>query len=103
MYLLQRKEMIFIVTKSKGKNDIMKAIMEKAGMDSKAKSIVFSLPVRVRGVASAEEDTFGKKYEIASYFRRWPGNIKGIRGRSQLARNRFINLPSSRPRDGIHG
>lgn len=35
------KEMIFIVTKSKGKNNIMKAIMEKAGMDSKAKSIVF--------------------------------------------------------------
>ena len=39
------KEMIFIVTKKEHKNNIMKAIMEKAGMESRAKSIVFSLPV----------------------------------------------------------
>lgn len=39
------KEMIFIVTKKEQKNNIMKAIMEKAGMESSAKSIVFSLPV----------------------------------------------------------
>ncbi len=39
------KEMIFIVTKKEQKNGIMKAIMENAGMDTKAKSIVFSLPV----------------------------------------------------------
>lgn len=39
------KEMIFIVTKKEQKNSIMKAIMEKAGMESRAKSIVFSLPV----------------------------------------------------------
>lgn len=39
------KEMIFIVTKKEQKNNIMKAIMENAGMDTKAKSIVFSLPV----------------------------------------------------------
>ena len=39
------KEMIFIVAKKDQKNDIMKAIMEKAGLDSRAKSIVFSLPV----------------------------------------------------------
>lgn len=39
------KEMIFIVTKKDQKNGIMKAIMENAGMDTKAKSIVFSLPV----------------------------------------------------------
>lgn len=52
------KEMIFIVTKSKGKNDIMKAIMEKAGMDSKARSIVFSLPVTsTAGLRLQEEDT----------------------------------------------
>lgn len=51
------KEMIFIVTKSKGKNDIMKAIMEKAGMDSKARSIVFSLPVTsTAGLRLQEED-----------------------------------------------
>ena len=37
--------MIFIVTKKEQKNEIMKAIMEKAGLDSWAKSIVFSLPV----------------------------------------------------------
>ena len=39
------KEMIFIVTKKEQKNAIMNAIMEKAGMESRAKSIVFSLPV----------------------------------------------------------
>ncbi len=39
------KEMIFIVTKKEQKNNIMNAIMEKAGMESRAKSIVFSLPV----------------------------------------------------------
>ncbi|MBE5939534.1 MAG: P-II family nitrogen regulator [Lachnospiraceae bacterium] len=43
--LVAEKEMILIVTKTVQKNDIMKAIMEKAGLDSKAKSIVFSLPV----------------------------------------------------------
>ena len=37
--------MIFIVVKKEQKNDIMKAIMEKAGVESRAKSIVFSLPV----------------------------------------------------------
>lgn len=39
------KEMIFIVTRKEQKNKIMNAIMEKAGMETKAKSIVFSLPV----------------------------------------------------------
>ncbi len=39
------KEMIFIVTKTEQKNAIMKAIMEKAGLNTRAKSIVFSLPV----------------------------------------------------------
>ncbi|MDY2699952.1 MAG: P-II family nitrogen regulator [Lachnospiraceae bacterium] len=43
--LAAEKEMIFIVTKKEQKNSIMKAIMEKAGMESRAKSIVFSLPV----------------------------------------------------------
>ncbi len=51
------KEMIFIVTKKKDKNAIMKAIMEQAGMDSKAKSIVFSLPVTsTAGMRLQEED-----------------------------------------------
>lgn len=43
--LASEKEIIFIVAKKEQKNDIMKAVMEQAGMQSKAKSIVFSLPV----------------------------------------------------------
>ena len=43
--LVAEKEMIFIVAKKEQKNDIMKAVMEQAGLDTKAKSIVFSLPV----------------------------------------------------------
>lgn len=39
------KAMIFIVTKKGQKNSIMKAIMEQAGMQTPAKTIVFSLPV----------------------------------------------------------
>ena len=39
------KEVIFIVAKSEQKNAIMSAIMEKAGVTSKAGTIVFSLPV----------------------------------------------------------
>ena len=43
--LAVEKEMVFIVTKTEQKNDIMKAIMKEAGLNSKAKSIVFSMPV----------------------------------------------------------
>lgn len=43
--LAAEKEMIFMVVKRESKNGIMRAIMEKAGMESKAKAIVFSLPV----------------------------------------------------------
>ena len=39
------KAMIFIVTKKDQKNSIMKAIMEQAGMQTPAKTIVFFLPV----------------------------------------------------------
>lgn len=39
------KEIVYIVSKSGEKNAIMKAIMEKAGLNSKAKAICFSLPV----------------------------------------------------------
>ena len=39
------KEMIFMVTRREGKNAIMKAIMEQAGLESEARAIVFSLPV----------------------------------------------------------
>lgn len=55
--LAAEKEMIFIVTKSVNKNAIMKAIMDHAGMESKAKSIVFSLPVTsTAGLRLQEED-----------------------------------------------
>ena len=43
--LAAEKEVLYIVTKTELKNNIMKAIMEKAGLDSKAKAITFSLPV----------------------------------------------------------
>lgn len=43
--LASEKDIVLIVCRTKQKNAIMRSIMEKAGMDSKAKSIVFSLPV----------------------------------------------------------
>lgn len=39
------KEIIYIVTKTEMKNAIMKSIMENAGLESKAKAVVFSIPV----------------------------------------------------------
>ena len=43
--LVPEKEIVFIVVRKEQKNDIMRAIMDKAGLESKARSIVFSLPV----------------------------------------------------------
>ncbi len=43
--LAVEKEIVFIVSDAEGKKPIMKAIMQKAGTDSKAHAIVFSLPV----------------------------------------------------------
>ena len=43
--LVNEKEMVFIVVKTSTKNRIMRAIMDKAGLNTKAQSIVFSLPV----------------------------------------------------------
>lgn len=43
--LAQEKELIYIVVKTEQKNPIMQAIMEDAGLDTKAKAICFSLPV----------------------------------------------------------
>ena len=43
--LVPEKEMVFIVSRTERKNEIMKAIMENAGTNTKAGSIVFSLPV----------------------------------------------------------
>ena len=43
--LVNEKEIVFIVVKSEMKNSIMRAIMDNAGFESPARSIVFSLPV----------------------------------------------------------
>lgn len=43
--LAAEKEVVLIVVNRAHKNDIMQAIMAEAGLDSKAKSLVFSLPV----------------------------------------------------------
>ncbi len=43
--LAEEKEIVLIVTSNNNKKEIMKAIMQKAGMDSKAHALVFSLPV----------------------------------------------------------
>ena len=54
--LAAEKEMIFMVVRKENKNAIMGAIMEKAGMGTKAKTIVFSLPVTdVAGMRLIEE------------------------------------------------
>lgn len=43
--IADEKEMILIVAKSEMKNAIMRSIMENAGLESRVKSVVFSLPV----------------------------------------------------------
>ena len=55
--LVEEKEVILIVTKRREKNQIMKAIKEQAGLDSKERTIVFSLPVTdTAGLRLMEED-----------------------------------------------
>ncbi len=43
--IASEKEIHLLVTPAQGRNAIMKAIMEKAGLETKAQAIVFSLPV----------------------------------------------------------
>ena len=43
--IAEEKEIVFIVSNSEKKKDIMKAIMQNAGVDTKAHAVVFSLPV----------------------------------------------------------
>lgn len=55
--LASEKEIIFIVTRTSQRADIMKAVMREAGMETKAKSIIFSLPVTsTAGLRLMEED-----------------------------------------------
>ena len=43
--LAEEKEIVFIVSDQTKKKEIMKAIKQKAGIDTKAHALVFSLPV----------------------------------------------------------
>ena len=43
--LASEKEMILIVVKTELRNAIVRAVMDRAGLNSKARSIVFTLPV----------------------------------------------------------
>ena len=55
--LVSEKELVLIVTKTENKNAIMQAVMQKAGMDTKAKAIVVSLPVKdTAGLRLIEEE-----------------------------------------------
>lgn len=55
--LAAEKEMLFMVTRREGKNAIMRAIMDKAGLESEARAIVFSLPVtETAGMRLIDED-----------------------------------------------
>ena len=49
--------MVFIVVKTSQKNEIMRAIMEKAGTGTKAGGVIFSLPVTdTAGIRQIEEE-----------------------------------------------
>ena len=55
--LAEEKEMVFIVVKTSQKNEIMRAIMEKAGTGTKAGGVIFSLPVTdTAGIRQIEEE-----------------------------------------------
>ena len=55
--LASEKDMTFIVTKKSQRNAIMSSIMKKAGMDTPAQSIVFSLPVTdAAGINMGDEE-----------------------------------------------
>ena len=55
--LASEKEIIFIVTRTSQRADIMKSVMREAGMETKAKSILFSLSVTsTAGLRLMEED-----------------------------------------------
>lgn len=52
----EEKELIYVVTRREDRDGIMKAVMEKAGRDSDAHGVVFSLPVEtVMGIRDFED------------------------------------------------
>ena len=57
MSIADEKEVVLIVASAKNKADIMRAIMEKAGVQTKAGAVCFSLPVsQVAGLRRMEEE-----------------------------------------------
>ncbi len=55
--IAEEKDMVFILARKETRNDIMKAIIEKAGMKTEARSLVFSLPVSdLAGLRKLEEE-----------------------------------------------
>jgi len=55
--LASEKELVLIVVPHSQKNEIMRAIMEQAGLSAEAKAVAFSLPVTdVAGMRLLEED-----------------------------------------------
>lgn len=62
--LASEKDLIFIVTRTEQKNDIMKSIVEKAGPGTKAGAIVFSLPVSDTAGMRLLEDTADSEPEV---------------------------------------
>lgn len=55
--LVNEKEMVFIVVRSDQKSDIMRAVMDQAGLKTKAQAIAFSLPVNaVAGMRLLEQE-----------------------------------------------
>ena len=55
--IAQEKEVILIVSKSEEKAQIMRSILEKAGPDTEAGTIVFSLPAsEVEGIGVFEDN-----------------------------------------------
>lgn len=55
--LAAEKELVFILTREADRKPIMKAVMNQAGMQTKAQSLVFSMPVTdLAGLRRLEED-----------------------------------------------
>ena len=51
------KELVFIVAKEETRREIMKAVMTQAGMQTRAQSLVFSLPVSdIAGLRRLEDE-----------------------------------------------
>ncbi len=61
MSISPEKEMIYIATRKSDKGDIMRAIMEKAGPQTDAKAVVFSLPVEdIAGLTALMDQNTGE-------------------------------------------